>query len=265
MDRDAGERGLCGMGAAARVVSAGPHYGEESVLVGRGGSGTIFFSGCNLACVFCQNHDISQAALGRELSSLELAQLALDLQARGCVNVNFVTPSHVAHQVAAAIVEARSRGLRVPVVYNCGGYESVSTLQELEGLVEIYMPDFKWGAAAAGARYSGVDDYPQRACEALVEMYRQVGPLELDSGSVACRGVLVRHLVLPADLAASRVVIDLLAREAPGAGVNIMGQYRPAFQAGAYPELLAAIDRGRLQALRARAASAGLLRVDGGW
>ncbi len=262
VDRTAGELGACGVGAEAIVASAAPHFGEERVLVGAGGSGTIFLAGCNLDCIFCQNFDVSHGREGREMAAVQLADLALRLQQHGCVNVNFVTPSHVPHAVAEAIVSARDDGLAVPIVYNCGGYDAVETLRLLDGLVDVYMPDFKWADAEAGERFSGVADYPQVAAAALSEMFRQVGPLETDSAGVAARGVLVRHLVMPDDLAHSREALETVARAAPGCAVNVMGQYRPAHRAAGFPELLGRVDPAELRRLREHATSLGLVRVD---
>ena len=262
VDRRAGEVGAGRIGAEPVVASAGPHFGEEPVLVGRGGSGTIFLSGCNLDCVFCQNADISHSADGRWLSPEEIAALALRLARGGCENINFVTPTHVAHALAEAIVRARSAGLAVPIVYNCGGYECVETLALLEGLVEIYMPDFKYADAEAGRKYSGVPDYPAVATAALAEMYRQVGPLQTDGRRVATRGVLVRHLVLPGDLAAGREVIETVARTAPGCALNVMAQYRPCFRAGDYPELCRRPSPGEIHALQELADTRGLRRAE---
>jgi len=262
VDRAAGEVGACRIGAEAVVASAGPHFGEEPVLVGRGGSGTIFFSGCNLDCVFCQNADISHVSDGQRMQPGRIASLALALEARGCENVNFVTPTHVSHAIAEAILAARAAGLTVPVVYNCGGYESVETLGLLEGLVEIYMPDFKYADAQAGATYSGVSDYPEVATAALGEMHRQVGPLETDPRGLAVRGVLVRHLVLPGDLARSRSAIETIARTAPGCALNVMAQYRPCFRAGQFPKLQQRPDPQAVHSLRQLASSLGLQRPD---
>ena len=262
VDRQVGRRGACRIGALAVVASAGPHFGEEPVLVGRSGSGTIFFSGCNLACVFCQNCDISQTTVGQEMQPDEIAELAVSLADRGCANINFVSPTHVAHAVAEAVRIARGRGLAVPVVYNTGGYDSLETLQLLEGLVEIYMPDFKWADSAAGQKYSGVPDYPTVATAAVSEMFRQIGPLETDSDGLARRGLLVRHLVLPGDLAGSERVVEAVARIAPGSAINVMAQYHPAHRAGDYPELQRRPDAAEVAHLRQLAASLGLLRVD---
>ncbi|HET6428603.1 MAG TPA: radical SAM protein [Phycisphaerae bacterium] len=261
LDRTAGQIGACRIGAKAVLASAGPHFGEEPVLVGRGGSGTIFFSGCNLHCVFCQNCDISQATDGQEVPPGQVASLGLALQRQGCVNVNFVTPTHVAHAVAEAVHLARGSGLTVPIVYNCGGYESVEMLRLLEGLVEIYMPDFKYADPVAGKKYSDAPDYPAVATAALAEMYRQVGALRIADSGVAERGVLVRHLVMPHDLARSREVIDIVAAAAPGTGINVMGQYRPAHRAAEFPELLDCPAAAEIRELRDYAASRGLLCV----
>jgi len=259
VDRTAGQVGACGVGALARVASVAPHFGEEPPLVGRGGSGTIFLGGCNLSCVFCQNADISQTPAGYEATADELAALALDLQQRGCENVNFVTPTHVAHAVARAVALARKAQLTVPIVYNCGGYESVETLKCLEGLIEIYMPDFKYASAEAGIKYSGAGNYPAAAEAALSEMYRQVGPLRTDGRGVARGGVLVRHLVMPADLARSRDVVDTVARIAGGAAINIMAQYRPCHHAEEFPELSAYPHGEDVASLKSHAASLGLV------
>lgn len=260
VDRTAGEIGACRTGANPIVASAGPHFGEEPVLVGSGGSGTIFLAGCNLHCVYCQNCDISQEVFGEEITAEELAEQALALQRRGCVNVNFVTPSHVAHAVAEAIARARADGLAVPVVWNSGGYDRVETLQAVEGLVDVYMPDYKYDSNQAGETYSGVSDYADIAREAVAEMYRQVGPLQIERG-VARRGLLVRHLVLPGDLAGSRGVLDTLADIAPGCTVHVMGQYRPAFRAAHFPELMRCPSRGEIAELRRYAEGKGLVPV----
>ncbi len=264
VDRTAGEVGACGIGETALVNSAGPHFGEEPVLVGRGGSGTIFFAGCNVACIFCQNWDISHTTDGEPTTPAEIAQVALALARRGCENINFVTPTHVSHAVAEAVWTARAGGLTVPVVYNSGGYEAVATRRLLEGLVDIYMPDFKYGDPAAGRKYSGVDDYPAVAAAALAEMYRQVGPLQTDARGAAARGVLVRHLVLPADLARSRDALTAVACAAPACAINVMGQYHPAGEAAVIPveELLACPSAEEVAELRRYAVSLGLVRVD---
>ncbi len=227
VDRTSGERGFCGAGACAVVASAGPHFGEESCLVGRGGSGTIFLAGCNLGCVFCQNYDISHRVVGEEMATADLARLMQALEARGCENVNFVTPTHFTAAIAEAIVEARAGGLSVPIVWNSGGYESVEVLSLLDGLVDIYMPDFKFSRSDSADRYCRAPDYPDRAREALLEMHRQVGDLVMEGG-VAARGLLVRHLVMPGGAAESREILTFLASISSRTFVNVMGQYRPA-------------------------------------
>ena len=196
VDRSRGEIGYCGVGELPLVSSAGPHFGEESVLVGRGGSGTIFFAGCNLRCVFCQNYDISHGCSGREVSIEQLVNMMLDLQANGCSNINFVTPTHVAAAVAAAIESAREQALNVPIVYNTGGYDSVETLQLLDGLIDIYMPDMKYSDQEVAAELSDAGDYPQINQAAVKQMHRQVGDLHVVD-ELATRGLLIRHLILP--------------------------------------------------------------------
>jgi len=227
VDRSAGERGYCGAPAGAVVASAEPHFGEEACLVGRGGSGTIFLAGCNLRCVFCQNYDISHTIVGQPMDTPALVGLMRTLEGHGCENINFVTPTHVAPALAAAIVEARGRGLSVPVVWNSGGYESVEVLRLLEGLVEIYMPDFKFARPESAERYCCAPDYPERAREAIREMHRQVGDLVVENG-VARRGLLVRHLVMPGGAEESREILDFLASLSSRTFVNVMDQYRPA-------------------------------------
>ena len=227
VNRLAGERGFCGAGPEAVVASLGPHFGEEDCLVGAGGSGTIFLAGCNLGCAFCQNFDISHAVAGGQAEAAAMARLMLGLAARGCENINFVTPTHVAPALLEAIVEARRQGLAAPIVWNCGGYESVEMLRLLDGLVEIYMPDVKFIRAASAARWCNAPDYPDAARAAFREMHRQVGDLVIERG-VAVRGLLVRHLVMPGGAAEGREILDFLAALSPNTCVNVMGQYRPA-------------------------------------
>ena len=238
-DRTAGELGSCGIGAVAQVAGYGPHFGEEAPLVGSGGSGTIFFAGCNLKCVFCQNFDISQPAAPSEELRAEwettaerLAGMMLDLQSRGCENVNLVSPSHVAPQILAAVALAAADGLRLPLVYNTGGYDAVHTLRLLDGVVDIYMPDMKYSDPAVAERLSGVGDYVSRNRAAIKEMHRQVGDLRVDERGVADRGLLVRHLVLHDDLAGTAATARFLAEEVSrDTYINVMDQYRPAFRA----------------------------------
>ena len=229
--RSKGQVGFCGIGAAAVVSSVGPHFGEESELVGTGGSGTIFFAGCNLGCVFCQNCDISHHRRGAEISVEELAGCMLELQGRGCHNVNFVTPTHVAAHVAASIELARERGLTIPAVYNTGGYDSVETLRLLEGFIDIYMPDMKYADGDVAGELSTAPDYPEINRAAVIEMHRQVGDLQTEDG-VAYRGLLVRHLVLPNNLAGSIETIEFLAEEVSrNTAINVMAQYHPCYKA----------------------------------
>jgi len=271
VDRLRDQVGVCRTGRRAVVASAGAHLGEESCLSGWNGSGTIFFSLCNLHCVFCQNADISQAKSGRECDADAIAALMLGLQERDCHNVNFVTPEHVAPQVIEAIARAIPQGLRIPIVYNTSAYDAMSTLQLLDGLVDIYMPDFKfWNSDTAGDLCKA-PDYPARARGAIQEMHRQVGLLRFGPDGLARRGLLVRHLVLPGMVNESGAIFDWMAREvSPDTFVNIMGQYRPCFRVGA-PDgngarRFAHIDRAprvaEIQEARAAARRAGLWRFD---
>ena len=231
------EKGFCGIGAKAVVSSASPHFGEESVLVGNGGSGTIFFAGCNLGCVFCQNYDISQLHHGKEVEIDDMVNMMLQLQDQGCVNINFVTPTLVVPHIIESVFLARERELTIPVVYNCGGYESIKSLQLLEGTIDIYMPDAKYLSSDSSGKYSFAQDYPDVMKSALLEMHRQVGDLEIKDG-VAIRGLLVRHLGMPNDIACSNSIIDFLVNEVSGnTFVNIMEQYRPSFNAHNFPEI----------------------------
>jgi putative pyruvate formate lyase activating enzyme len=229
VDRTAGELGICQVGRHARVSSAFAHFGEEGCLRGTRGSGTIFFSGCNLRCVFCQNADISQTLDGQVCGPDAIADMMLALQDVGCHNINFVTPEHVVPQVLEALAVAVGLGLHIPIVYNTSAYDALESLQMLDGLVDIYMPDFKLWSDDAGERYLHARDYAARARCAIAEMHRQVGPLRLTRDGVACRGVLVRHLVMPGLLAESAAIFRWLADEvSPDTYVNIMAQYRPA-------------------------------------
>jgi len=249
------------MGINPAVASAGPHFGEEAELVGRGGSGTIFFGGCNLGCIFCQNYELSHGREGVPVTVAALADIMFQLQRRGCENINFVTPTHFAHAVAAAVAEARPRGLTVPIVYNCGGYESVATLRLLEGFVDIYMPDAKYGPAAPAAKLSAAPDYFGVMTAALAEMHRQVGDLVTDGRGVATRGLLVRHLVLPAGLADSEPVLRFVATAlGPGTFVNIMAQYRPCYRAGEVAGLARPPSRAEVEEVKAAAQALGLWR-----
>ncbi len=228
VDRLAGEVGFCRTGSEAWVSSYNPHFGEEAPLVGGGGSGTIFFTHCNLGCNFCQNYDISHGGAGRPVTDGDLADIMLELQKTGCHNINFVTPTHVVPQIIAAVETAHGNGLSVPLVYNTGGYDRVSTLKLLDGIIDIYMPDFKFWNPKTAQATCDAPDYPQAARAAVTEMHRQVGDLVIDESGIAKRGLLVRHLVMPAGLAGTREIMRFLhGKISPHTYVNIMPQYRP--------------------------------------
>ncbi len=231
VNRLKGEKGTCKSGVLPIVSSYSPHYGEESCLVGRGGSGTIFFTFCNLHCIYCQNYDISQDGVGREVSHERLAEMMLELQQQGCHNINFVSPSHMTAAILTALPMAIEMGLKIPLVYNSGGYDSVETLQLLEGIIDIYMPDFKYMDSEIAHDLSGVEDYPQIVMNALREMHRQVGDLVIDHRGIAEKGLLVRHLVLPNNIASSDRIVRFLADLSKNTYVNIMNQFRPEYRA----------------------------------
>ncbi len=227
---------VCRTGERAIVHSHGPHYGEEDPLRGRHGSGTIFFSWCNLRCVYCQNWDISQKGQGREVEPEVLAGMMLDLQAMGCHNINLVTPSHVVAQIIAAVEIAASKGLELPLVYNTGGYDSLEALQLLDGVIDIYMPDMKYGDSKKARRFSHVRDYVDVNRAAVREMHRQVGDLVVDDNGIASRGLLVRHLVLPENASGTDTVLAFLADEiSPDTYLNLMDQYHPCYRADENP------------------------------
>jgi putative pyruvate formate lyase activating enzyme len=263
--------GTCGIGRHAVMSSAFPHLGEEDCLRGRRGSGTVFFAGCGLRCAFCQNADVSWLRLGEERSAEELAAIYLWLQERGCHNLNLVTPSHVVPQILEALADAAGRGLRLPVVYNSSGYDTVETLRLLDGVVDVYMPDFKFWRKETAERYAAAPDYPDRARAAILEMHRQTGPLRFGSDGLARRGVLVRHLVMPGLVEESDAILAWLAREvSPDTYVNVMGQYRPQWRVGepgpGGRPLFAEINRRprawEMEAVHESARRAGLFRLD---
>lgn len=262
-DRTAGELGKCSTGVLARVSSYGPHLGEEDPLRGWRGSGTIFFSRCNLCCQFCQNYDISQSDAGMEMEGEELAAIMLSLQKQGCHNINFVSPSHVVPQILAATLVAAQAGLRVPIVYNTGGYDSQRALELLDGVVDIYMPDMKYADEEAARRYSKIPNYPQVNQAAVQEMHRQVGDLQIDEDGLAVRGLLIRHLILPAGLAGTEQIVHFLAEEiSTHTYLNLMAQYRPSYQARQYPELSRSITHKEYREAVEMAHQAGLHRLD---
>jgi putative pyruvate formate lyase activating enzyme len=298
VDRLAGELGACRTGTLARVQGSGPHYGEEAPLVGRGGSGTIFFAGCNMDCVFCQNHEISHPMEDRALTVSAvgevptigtwrhatikpgggvwrgtprwaeppeyIARLILGLQTVGCENINFVSPSHVVPQILAALALAVERGLHLPLVYNSGGYDALPTLDLLDGVIDIYMPDMKYADNQVGERLSGVCGYATRNRAAVREMHRQVGDLVLDEHGVAQRGLLVRHLVLPGGLAGTAEVVQFLATQvSPDTYLNVMDQYRPVHEAPRRSDVSRRPTAAEYEAAVKEARAAGLRRLDG--
>jgi len=268
VDRLAGRFGVCKVGRYAVVSSYFPHHGEEGCLRGGRGSGTIFFCGCNLRCVFCQNFDISWQLQGVPAPPERLAGMMLELQAQGCHNINFVTPEHVVPQIVEALPLAIEQGLRLPLVYNTGGYDALESLELLDGLVDIYMPDFKYWDAEMARRYSRAPDYPEVGRRALQEMHRQVGDLVLDERGVARRGLLVRHLVMPGNVAGTEEVMNWLARElSPQTYVNVMAQYHPAGRVSQqeFPEINRRPTPAEYERAVNAARRAGLTRLDSRW
>jgi len=262
-DRLNGEAGFCKGGRLAKVASYGPHFGEEPPLVGLRGSGTIFLGSCSLLCSFCQNYEISHEREGADIGPRHLAEIMISLRQRGCHNINFVTPTHFMPQILEAIVPAVQAGLDVPLVYNCGGYESAEALKILDGVFDIYMPDFKFWDNHYAQRTCGIDDYRERAMESLREMHRQVGDLEIDSSGIARRGLLVRHLIMPNNVAGSRDVLKFLAEEiSRRTYVNIMDQYRPCGEAYKDPLLSRKITAAEYRAAVGWAREFGLERLD---
>jgi putative pyruvate formate lyase activating enzyme len=261
VNRLKGEKGYCRAGADLMVSSAFPHFGEERPLVGRGGSGTVFLTHCGLRCVFCQNDEISHGGNGRIVSPGELARIMIGLQSAGCHNINWVTPTHYAPHLVAALPEAIGLGLSVPIVYNSSGYESVEVLQFLEGIVDIYMPDAKFADPAPSERYFSAPDYPETAREALLEMHRQVGDLVVDPRGIAERGLLVRHLVMPGGAAGTEKLMRFLVREISiHTYINIMDQYHPEHRAQEFPEINRRITAGEFREALAAARRQGLYR-----
>ncbi len=233
-----GEKGYCQTLDKAVLSSAMPHFGEEKELVGLNGSGTLFFSYCNLKCLFCQNYEISHCGEGHEISTEKLADIMLYLQEKGCHNINLVSPSHIVPQIVEAIFISAKKGLNIPIIYNTNGYDSIDTLKLLDGIIDIYMPDIKFANDEAAWKYLRVKNYFENARNAVKEMYRQVGELKTDDRNIAYRGLLIRHLVLPQNLAETEKIMDFIAKElSPNIYVNIMAQYYPAYKAYSYEEL----------------------------
>jgi len=262
VDRHADERGVCRTGRKALVASIHAHFGEERPLVGTGGSGTIFFSFCNLYCTFCQNYEISHLGEGTETEPEDLAGMMLDLQRRGCHNINFVTPTHVTAQILESLPAAIEAGLRIPLVYNCGGYEKPETIRLMEGIVDIYMPDFKFWHPDGGEAYCRAADYRPWAVAAVREMHRQVGDLRVDEEGIAERGLLVRHLVMPGRVADAEEIAAFLADLSRDTYINMMEQYRPCGKAAKDVGIGRRVAPSEWSAACRAALSAGLHRLD---
>jgi len=264
INRLAGEEGKCHTGCQAVVSSYGPHFGEEPSLVGKHGSGTIFFSFCNLRCVFCQNYTISQLGEGSIVAKEELAKMMLSLQAKGCHNINLVSPTHVLPMILEALDLAVGLGLSLPLVYNSGGYDSVETLELLDGIVDIYMPDMKYSDEKVAEQLSGVEYYPSVNKAAVKEMHRQVGDLQMDKHGVATRGLLLRHLVLPYGLAGTQEVVRFITQEiSRNTYLNIMAQYHPCYKAWQIPLLARPLSRQEFLEAVNLAREQGLERLNG--
>ncbi len=262
-DRLSGDTGTCKTGEHAVVSSYMPHFGEERPISGTRGSGTIFFTNCNLLCNFCQNYDISHEGKGQAVTSRELAEMMLSLQALGCHNINFVTPSHVVPQIMQALMIAAENGLTVPLVYNSSGYDHVSTLKQLDGIIDIYMPDFKFWDPEMARETCRAPDYPQMAKQAIAEMHRQTGPLLINPSGLAEKGLLVRHLVMPEGTAGTTEVMNFLANEiSVDTYVNIMPQYRPCGRAWESPILRRPLQLHEFREAINAALKAGLSRMD---
>lgn len=256
--------GWCRTGVRPRVSAAYPHFGEESVLVGKGGSGTVFFCECNLRCVFCQNEEISHGGGGREVEADGLAALFLGLQAAGCENINLVTPSHVPHAILEAVGIAARRGLRLPLVWNSSGFESIETLRALDGVVDVYLPDFKSSSPDTAGRLLNAPDYPDVARAAIAEMHRQVGDLIVDDDGVARRGLLVRHLVMPGATADASEVVSWLASLSPDTTVSVMDQYRPLAGASMHRDIARRATADEVEAVRTAVLRAGVRMAESG-
>ncbi len=263
VNRLEGHLGICQTGGQAIVAEFAPHFGEEHPLVGENGSGTIFFARCNLLCLFCQNYDISHYDNGVAVTDRQLADMMLSLQKQGCHNINFVTPTHVVPQILAALYQAVEDGFSLPLVYNSSGYETEETLELLDGIIDIYMPDFKFWSSESSARCAKAADYPQRARVALKEMHRQVGDLSFDDHGLAERGLLIRHLVLPGGLSETQIILHFISEEiSRNSYVNIMDQYRPCGRAADFPPLDRPLSPNEYRQAMAIARREGLARLD---
>jgi len=263
INRLAGEEGKCQITSHVAISRHGPHFGEEAPLVGRHGSGTIFFTHCNLECVFCQNYTISQLGEGNLVDSETLARMMLSLQEKGCHNINLVSPTHVIPHILEALEMAVSMGLYLPLVYNSGGYDSVETLKLLDGIVDIYMPDMKYADEKIAEQLSGIKDYPSVNEAAIKEMHRQVGDLQIDEQGITQHGLLVRHLVLPNRLAGTKEIVRFLAQEvSTNTYLNIMAQYHPCYKAFDMPLLARPTSRQEFSEAIEMAHRQGLYRLD---
>jgi putative pyruvate formate lyase activating enzyme len=264
VDRTSGEQGFCKTGDRPFISSYGAHFGEERPLVGRSGSGTIFMGHCNLGCIFCQNYSISHLGEGVEMSFEKLADIMLSLQKEGCHNINLVTPTHQMPMLLRSLLMASENGLKIPIVYNCGGYESLNAIRILEGVVDIYMPDFKYMDPVMALKYSDAEGYPEAARTALKEMHRQVGDLMTDKNGIALRGLLLRHLVLPGRIAGTAELVKFVAGEiSKNTYINIMEQYHPCYKASVKPPLDRRITPAEYSEAIETAEEAGLSRIDG--
>ena len=262
-DRLADKIGICRTGKNAIVSSFNAHFGEEPPLVGHGGSGTIFFTNCNLKCIFCQNYEISQLGEGEEVDSNKISSIMLYLQRLGCENINFVSPTHVVPQILSSLPKAIERGLKLPLVYNTGGYDSIRTLRLLDGVIDIYMPDIKYASNSISEKLSGVKDYVDRNREAVLEMHRQVGDLQIDDKGAATRGLLIRHLILPEEMAGTEEVTRFLSEKvSKNTYINIMDQYRPCYNAGEVPSLTRRITKQEYEEAVEIAKRNGICRFD---
>ena len=262
-DRTKFHTGKCNSGNLPIISSFCAHFGEEPALTGFSGSGTIFFGNCNLACRFCQNYDISQSGIGEEMSHTKLAHIIIQLQNQGCHNINFVSPTHMIHSILNALPEAIEMGLNIPLVYNSGGYDLISTIRLLDGVFDIYMPDIKYMDNGIAKELSGIDNYVEFVMESIYEMHRQVGDLQVDKMGIAQKGLIIRHLIMPDNIAKTAKVIDLIESISPNTYFNLMDQYHPAFKAGQIKKINRRITSKEYQEAYNYAITAGLTRIAG--
>jgi putative pyruvate formate lyase activating enzyme len=264
INRAKDEKGYCKTGRFAKVSSFFPHFGEETPIRGYFGSGTIFFSNCNLRCIFCQNYEISHLGEGEEISKEELAKIMIYLQNQGCHNINFVTPTHVVPQILESLPIAIENGLQIPIVYNTGGYDSLETIKLLSGIVDIYMPDIKFFDEEVSFKFCNAKDYPFVVKGVVKEMYKQVGDLKLDERGIAYKGLLIRHLVMPNNIANTKEVMEFISNEvSKNTYVNIMDQYRPCWKAKEYPIINRCITQDEYENAIKVAKEVGITRIDG--